>query len=106
MRRVQDTQSLHVQLKHLVTHGFLTVQGAVLSACGHMYLDDGEELSTGTARDNFLSFSASGNTTSGQVATRGVRRHTLLSKNADAYLSKYLKAYISDCSALLVWTMI
>ena len=33
-------------------------QGALMQACGHMYLDEGEELSTGTARDNFVDFSA------------------------------------------------
>ena len=42
-----------------------------MQACGHMYLDEGEELSTGTAQDNLLSFSAStaagGNGTTGQV---------------------------------------
>ena len=42
-------------------------------ACGHMYLDEGEELSTGIAKDNLLSFSAftaaggSSNGTAGQV---------------------------------------
>lgn len=30
-----------------------------MHACGHMYLDGGEELSTGTAVDNFLAFGAS-----------------------------------------------
>ena len=29
-----------------------------MQACGHMYLDEGEELSTGAARDNLLAFSA------------------------------------------------
>ncbi len=45
-----------------------------MQACGHMYLDEGEELSTGTAKDNLLSFSAftaaggnGGNSTTGQV---------------------------------------
>ena len=44
-----------------------------MQACGHMYLDEGEELSTGIARDNLLSFSAStaaggsSNSTAGQV---------------------------------------
>ena len=46
-----------------------------MQACGHMYLDEGEELSTGTAKDNLLSFSAftaaggnGGNSTTGQVS--------------------------------------
>lgn len=47
------------------------VQGALMQACGHMYLDEGEELSTGTAKDNLLSFSAftaaGGNGTIGKV---------------------------------------
>ena len=46
-------------------------QGASLAACGHMYLDQGEELEVGTAANNLLSFSAalvpSANTTLGQV---------------------------------------
>ncbi|CAL5218429.1 g109 [Coccomyxa viridis] len=49
-------------------------EGAVMQACGHMYLDEGEELSTGTAKDNLLSFSAftaaggnGGNSTTGQL---------------------------------------
>jgi len=49
------------------------VQGALMQACGHMYLDEGEELSTGTAKDNLLSFSAftaaGGNGTTGKVRT-------------------------------------
>ena len=59
------------------------LQGAVMQACGHMYLDEGEELSTGTAQDNLLSFSAftaaGGNGTTGQVIRhlRIVRRHLL-----------------------------
>lgn len=47
------------------------LQGALMQACGHMYLDEGEELSTGTARDNLLAFSAitaaGGNGSTGQV---------------------------------------
>ena len=45
-------------------------QGAVMQACGHMYLDEGEELSTGAARDNLLAFSAytvAGGNGTGQV---------------------------------------
>ena len=44
-----------------------------MAACGHMYLDQGEELEVGTAANNLLSFSAalvpSANTTLGQVRT-------------------------------------
>jgi len=32
-------------------------QGALMQACGHMYLDEEEKLSTGTAKDN-LAFEA------------------------------------------------
>ncbi|KAK9808029.1 hypothetical protein WJX73_006288 [Symbiochloris irregularis] len=47
-------------------------EGAVLSACGHMYLDQGEELGTGTGADNFVFFSAlttadTGNASSGKL---------------------------------------
>ena len=51
--------------------GHPVLQGALMQACGHMYLDGGEELSTGTARDNLLAFSAitaaGGNGSTGQV---------------------------------------
>lgn len=51
--------------------GHSVLQGALMQACGHMYLDEGEELSTGTARDNLLAFSAitaaGGNGSTGQV---------------------------------------
>ena len=46
-------------------------QGAVMQACGHMYLDEGEELDTGAARDNLLAFSAytvAGGNGTGQVS--------------------------------------
>ena len=47
------------------------MQGGVLQACGHMYLDAGEELDTGTAMDNFLAFNAfttaGNNSSTGQV---------------------------------------
>lgn len=33
-------------------------QGASQQACGHMYLDQGEELDLGTSRDHMLAFSA------------------------------------------------
>ena len=42
-----------------------------MQACGHMYLDEGEELSTGAARDNLLAFSAytvAGGNATGQVS--------------------------------------
>lgn len=42
-----------------------------MQACGHMYLDEGEELATGTARDNLLAFSAftaAGGNGTGQVS--------------------------------------
>ena len=42
-----------------------------MQACGHMYLDEGEELSTGAARDNLLAFSAytvAGGNGTGQVS--------------------------------------
>ena len=42
-----------------------------MQACGHMYLDEGEELSAGTARDHLLSFSAytvAGGNGTGQVS--------------------------------------
>lgn len=46
-------------------------QGAVQQACGHMYLDEGEELELGSSRDHLLAFSAyttrAVNATSGQV---------------------------------------
>ena len=41
-----------------------------MQACGHMYLDEGEELSAGAARDNLLAFSAytaAGGNATGQV---------------------------------------
>ncbi|KAK9915638.1 hypothetical protein WJX75_001864 [Coccomyxa subellipsoidea] len=46
-------------------------QGAVQQACGHMYLDGGEELELGSSRDHLLAFSAyttrAVNATTGQV---------------------------------------
>ena len=39
--------------------GFVCLaQGATQQACGHMYLDGGEELDLGTSRDHMLAFSA------------------------------------------------
>ena len=55
----------------LYTHSLDMAQGAVMQACGHMYLDEGEELSTGAARDNLLAFSAytvAGGNGTGQVS--------------------------------------
>ena len=47
------------------------MQGASMAACGHMYLDQGDELEVGASANNLLSFSAalvpSANTTLGQV---------------------------------------
>ena len=56
--------------KKVFTLSLDMVQEAVMQACGHMYLDEGEELSTGAARDNLLAFSAytvAGGNGTGQV---------------------------------------
>jgi hypothetical protein len=55
----------------------MLVQNATLAACGHMYLDEGEELEVGSGRDNLLAFDAavapSGNAIAGQVRLRACR---------------------------------
>ena len=54
-------------------------------SCGHMYLDQGEQLATGSNRDNYLSFFAETSTVSrasispAQVAGCLACRHLLLS---------------------------
>ena len=44
------------------------LQAAVMQACGHLYLDEGEELEVGQSRENLLAFEAfTTSNSSGQV---------------------------------------
>ncbi len=52
----------------MVLHPWI-VQGATMAACGHMYLDGGDELEVATAADNLLAFDAA--TSPGSNGTQG-----------------------------------
>ena len=73
-----------------------------MQACGHMYLDEGEELSTGTAKDNLLSFSAftaaggsGGNSTTGQVSVRYSR--TAMTLSGQKMARNGLSSFLDSC---------